>query len=319
MLDGRVLITGGAGFLARGIYRRARAEKWDCRFACLSRDDAKHARLQARYPEVDCYRGDVAGDIDYLVALMAGFDYVIHAAAAKYVDRSEFAAWDTIRTNIVGSQHVIVAARAAGVRHVVGISTDKAVQPANIYGGSKFAMERLFLEADQWESPTTYSICRYGNVIASTGSVIPLFREQARAGSITLTDPRHTRFWMGVNQAIDAIVEATQAPGLIVVPQPQAMGMSGLAKAIWAMERPDEEPQIVTIGERPGEKAHEVLVSEEESTRIGEWHQTGYNYIERPGITFRAQKRWQLCSRRPDAGWMDYGVMQELARDAEGI
>lgn len=329
MLSGRVLITGGAGFLARAIYRRAAREGWPVEFTCLSRDDAKHARLQARYPEVDCVLGDVAGmSVESLSWLLRGFDVVIHAAAQKYVDRSEHHAFDTVRVNIDGSLNVALAAVYARVPLVVGISTDKACQPINTYGITKAAMERLFAEASGLSPATEFRLVRYGNVIGSTGSVIPLFYQRQRAGEpIRVTDPTMTRFWMSPDEAVDTIVQCVTSgtAGHITVPDMRAMGMDDLAVAI--ADQTDQigwkalmaEGRIVVIGPRPGEKQNEQIISEYEAVRTRRVA-ARYSEIGPPDAPpVESDVFDAVWSNRPPGGWMAGSVLRDTFLDAESI
>lgn len=334
-LSGDVLITGGAGFLARAIYRRARREGWDARFTALSRDDAKHAELQRRYPEVRSVLCDVGcGDLLVLAAAMTGHQTVIHAAASKYVDRAELNAWDTVQTNVYGSQAVAEAAMMSGVEQVVGISTDKACQPVNIYGFSKAVMERQFQEADRL-TDTRFVVVRYGNVVASTGSVVPLFRKQlAETGRIQITDPKMTRFWMSVDQAIDLIVDALedaeQLPGHVFVPSPAAMEIGDLALiALGETEHgPLPEDRVEIVGMRPGEKRHEKLIHRQESTRVVEWPDDLVAARAKPWAWAiappgRAEDGgyapFEVTSDQPTSGWLAISSMIEYMNDSEEV
>ncbi len=311
-LEGKVFVTGGTGFLARGHYRRARREMWPCTFTAFSRDDGKQAALQAQYPEVRCVRGDVAGDIDYLTAAMTGHDTVIHAAAAKYVDRSEFAAFDTVRVNVQGSINVMHAAIRAGVRRVVGISTDKACAAVSVYGMTKAVMERVFSEASA-NGRTVFTCVRYGNVVGSTGSVIPLFRRQyAEAGEVQVTNPQMTRFWLSVDQAIDLVLLALSDrvhPGAIVVPYAAAMTLEQLVAAVC----PDATVKI--IGERAGERRDERLIHFEESVRV----QRHSDFFEVLPVGNRAgEAPFTLSSNTPQQ-WLTVEEMQALILDSESV
>lgn len=260
MLSGRVFITGGAGFIGRAIITRARREGWPARFTVFSRDDHKHAAMLRDFPGVTCLRGDVAGPLEHLSAAMAGHDTVIHAAANKHVDLSEMNVTETIRNNVDGSLNVARAAALAGVTRVVGISTDKAAGPVNVYGVTKFLMERAFVEANRWGGPA-FTCARYGNVIGSSGSVLTVWRKQIAEGRpVTVTDPDMTRFWLTAEQAIDLILEALRAdPGVVVVPLLPALRLGDLLE--WALPG---QPNVVT-GLRPGERRHETLLTEDES------------------------------------------------------
>lgn len=260
-LTGNVFVTGGAGYLARGLYARARRDGWPCRFTAFSRDDHKHVALRREFPEVVCLRGDVAGDSDMLAAAMAGHETVIHAAASKHVDLAEYAVWETHRINVEGSMNVAWAAIAAQVQRVIGISTDKACHPVNTYGLTKALMEKLLIEANRLSETTVFCLTRYGNVLGSTGSVITVWKAMLeRDGFVTATDPDMTRFWLSVDQAVDLILEAAAAPaGTITVPRLPALRMTDLRD--WYL--PNAEFRYA--GLRPGEKRHEELLTGEEA------------------------------------------------------
>ena len=270
-LSGRVLITGGTGFLARAIYRRAEREGWDVQFTCLSRDDWKQSRIKARWPHVKCVRGNVAGSLDYLTAVIAGHDTVIHAAAVKYVDRSESLAYDTIDANVMGSQQVAFAAGAMGVKTCIAISTDKAVSPENTYGATKMLMERMWLDPLLLNAfkDTRYSVVRYGNVVGSTGSVIPKLIDQWEANhQFTITNGAHTRFWLSPDDAVDVILRAmdgTVRGQHVLIPRLRSMSMEDMCRAVAGQDAPIRE-----TGNRPGEKLHESLLSLTESVRTVE-------------------------------------------------
>lgn len=326
-LSGDVLITGGAGFLARAIYQRARDESWDVQFTALSRDDAKHAELQRRFPEVRSILCDIAcGDDLLLATAFTGHDTVIHAAASKYVDRAELAAWDTVGTNIYGSQAVADAAMRTGVERVVGISTDKACEPVNVYGMTKAIMERLFQEANRL-TDTRFTVVRYGNVIGSTGSVVPLFRKQlAEDGKVRLTNPRMTRFWMSVGEAVDLIVGALadEVPGgHVLVPSPRALEVGDLVRIALGMERGEPfDERVEIIGERPGEKRHEKLIHRQESARAsGPYPDSvlaGVYWLAPPGAVIDADL-FELVSSDPPKGWMPLDEMMRHMAEAEVV
>lgn len=277
MLTGNVLITGGTGFLGRGIMRRARRDQWPVKFTILSRDEKKQAECRAKYPEARYVLGDVT-DGSRLYLTMLGHDTVIHAAALKYIPEGEFNADECVRVNIDGARSVIDAARSAGVERVVGISTDKAAQPVNIYGMTKAVMERLFAEAAD-RSGHTFTTCRYGNVIGSTGSVVPVMRDQfTKDGFVRITDQYMTRFWMPIDDAVDTVVQAlSAAPGTVTIPDPMAASMHAIAYAVLgSMGEPmyptetgviEDDTRIHIIGARPGEKQHEDLLTHYELFR----------------------------------------------------
>lgn len=306
-LEGRVFITGGAGFIARALYLRARAEAWPVTFTAYGHGGRLPA-LRERFPEVRVFAGDVAGSVETMAGLMSGHDLVIHAAAEKYVDLSEFNAFTALDTNVIGSKHVALAAYRAGVPRVLAISTDKACEPVNFYGMTKAVMERLWLEADAKFGPSSRYYCvRYGNVIGSTGSVAPMFKKQlAEHGAITVTNPKMTRYWMTVDEAIDTILWALDSgPGEVVIPQPRSAPLTELIRATMGSL---DDSQMRIAGERPGEKLHEALVGLAESPRVREespfpeTYLVGYEALvglaESPRVQPAARPRWI-----GDAGW----------------
>lgn len=261
-LTGRVLLTGGSGFIARAIYRRAGRESWPVHFTCLSRGEHAQDVVKQQFPDVECVIGDVR-DPYRLTEAFQGVNTVIHAGAIKRVPEAELMALETVKTNIVGSMNVIEVAKATGVQQVIGIGTDKCCRPINHYGLTKGVMERLFAESS---TPSTrFTSVRYGNVVGSTGSVIPLFQRQLQeSGMVSVTDPKMTRFWMSYDEAIDCILFALgedRVPGGVVVPRPRAMSLGALAACI-AGDR------VRVIGSRPGEKVDEELIHYQESIRV---------------------------------------------------
>lgn len=194
---------------------------------------------------------------------MRGVDVVVHAAAMKQVPACEYNPFEAVKTNVIGGSNVIEAAIDAGVKHVLAISTDKAVNPVNLYGATKLCAEKLFVQGNSYvgEGGTRFSCARYGNVMGSRGSVIPLFEEQRPSGVVTVTDDRMTRFWMTLQQGVDFVIQSvlTMQGGEIFVPKIPSMRILDLVKAV------APECQIKITGIRPGEKMHEVLVSEDEA------------------------------------------------------
>lgn len=262
-LTGRVLVTGGTGFLGRGIMRKAKREGWNCEFTVLSRDEYKQDTCRRKYKDARYVLGNVQ-DIERLTLTMLGHDIVIHAAALKYIPEAELNVDECIGINVYGSMNVIQAARAAEVPTVVGISTDKACMPVNVYGTTKFLMERLFAEAAQHDTGNKFMCCRYGNVVGSTGSVIPLFERQlADQGYINVTDTTMTRYFISVDEAVQLIEHAVDEPlnGAVIIPEPKAMAIGDLAH-VMANGLP-----ISIIGRRYGEKKHEDMLSVAESLR----------------------------------------------------
>ena len=264
MLKGNILLTGGTGSLGTAILKRALSEQWDCAITVYTRDEMKQqalARELGPAPNVRYAIGDIA-DYDTLERVMVGHDTVLHAAAFKHIPAGELNVGAMLQTNLVGSQNVITAALRTRVSRVLGISTDKACAPVNAYGASKMLMERAFQEANQ-AGLTAFHLVRYGNVLDSTGSVLPLWKKQiARGEPITVTDPHMTRFWLGIDRAVQLVLDALRvAPGNILIPQLRGLSMARFAEFVF----PDAP--VKTIGLRPGEKLHECLLTREETRR----------------------------------------------------
>lgn len=259
----KIFMTGGAGFLGRALLS-AFAEKGHT-FTVYSRDESKHSIARRRWPYHRYILGDVR-DVNRLETAMAGHDIVIHAAAMKFVPEAEHNVFEAIAVNLEGSLNVARVANRVGIKRVVGISTDKACDPVNVYGLTKRMMERAFQEANAWGG-CEYSVVRYGNVIGSTGSVIPMFRRMIREGqTVGLTDPGMTRFWLSHGQAVDLVSSALTSPaGTILVPQAKAQTLLDTLKAIALVETGKETIDHKVIGLRPGEKLHEFLLSPSEA------------------------------------------------------
>lgn len=259
-LTGNVFITGGAGFLGRGILQRAQGEQWPARFTVFSRDEVKHARVKRQFSDVCFVRGDVGNSLEHLTTAMAGHDTVVHAAATKVIPTAEFNVWQTVQDNVIGSMQVALAACLSGVKRVVAISTDKVCHSVNTYGMTKALMERVIQEAQRWDYDTEFRLVRYGNVLDSTASVLNLWREQIQdEGVMRITDPDMTRFWLTVDQAVDLILlSLNHEPGTVTVPMLPALRMGDMASYVY----PGAECEV--IGLRPGEKRHEELLTREE-------------------------------------------------------
>src|SRR3990172_11612508 len=265
-LSGNTFVSGGAGYLGRAILRRAQREQWPCTFTLYSRDEERLWNAKDRFGKlVNCVLGDVRDQHNLNIA-MRGHKNVIHAAAIKFIPEAEANVFETVKTNVDGSRNVMRAAVRAGVERVVAISTDKAALPANTYGMTKVLMERMFAEANAWGN-TRFVAVRYGNVVGSTGSIIPIFKHQKeKYGRVKVTDENMTRFWLSADEAIDlillALARAEELPGRIFVPRCGAMYIKDLAQLL-AGGCP-----IDVIGIRPGEKLHEDLVNYQESPRV---------------------------------------------------
>ena len=266
--DSTLLITGGTGSFGNAVIKRFL--KTDIReIRIFSRDEKKQDDMRKRYnnAKLKFYIGDVR-DAHSLGAAMRGVNYVFHAAALKQVPSCEFHPMQAVRTNVLGAENVLETAVAAGVKRVVCLSTDKAVYPINAMGISKAMMEKVMVAASRNLEGTGTVICgtRYGNVMASRGSVIPLFVQQVLEGSeITITDPTMTRFMMTLEDAVDLVLYAFEhgANGDIFVQKAPAATMDVLSQAILELMDKKNHP-IAIIGSRHGEKLYESLLSKEE-------------------------------------------------------
>ena len=319
----KVLVTGGSGFLGRGILRRAISDELNWEITVLNRDEAKQVKVKAQYPAAHFIRADVSAPVDYLANIFRGHDLIIHAGANKLVDIGERSVLELIRNNVEGSRNVALAAVVAGVPQVIGISSDKAVQPVNTYGMTKALMERIFQECDTLSPYTQFTCARYGNVVGSTISILTYFKEQMeKQGYIQLTNPAMTRFYMGVDEAIDAILYSINEAkrGAVVIPKMQAMSVAEFARLF--LELPEDAeinentPRVKIIGNRPGEKLHESLLHFQESVRTN-W--TGGNYYElRPSIEGDQGHcdPFEITSEFPPLGQMNRERMSALIADS---
>lgn len=264
--NGVLLITGGTGSFGNAVLRRF-LDSGLREIRILSRDEKKQDDMRKRYssPKLKFYIGDVR-DSQSVMNAVRGVDYIYHAAALKQVPSCEFHPLEAVKTNVLGTENVLEAAIQCGVKRVVVLSTDKAVYPINAMGISKAMMEKVAVAKSRSSSETVINVTRYGNVMASRGSVIPLFIEQIRAGApITITDPSMTRFMMTLDDAVDLVLYAFQhgQPGEIFVQKAPAATIEVLAKALTSLVgKPEHEVRV--IGTRHGEKLYEALLSREE-------------------------------------------------------
>jgi UDP-N-acetylglucosamine 4,6-dehydratase len=263
-----VLVTGGAGSFGEHFVRTILETSKPARVVVFSRDEHKHydmeRRFQAHAKTLRWFIGDVR-DADRLRMAMRGIDYVVHAAALKHVPTAEYNPFECIKTNVIGAENVVQAAMDSGVKRVIALSTDKAANPINLYGASKLASDKIMVAANALSARvgTRFSVVRYGNVAGSTGSVVPLFRKLIAEGAkdLPITDPRMTRFWITLDQGVAFVLSSLRIMqgGEIFVPKIPSMRVVDLARAM-APHLP-----LRTIGIRPGEKLHEVLISEDDS------------------------------------------------------
>ncbi len=318
--EAAVLVTGGTGSFGTRFVDIMLERYRPRRLVVFSRDELKQSQMMARFkhPSLRFFVGDVR-DRDRLQRAMHGIDVVVHAAALKQIPSCEYNPFEAIQTNVIGAQNVIDAAIDQGVRRVMAISTDKAVNPINLYGATKLCAEKLFVQGNAYgySRGTIFSVVRYGNVIGSRGSVIPLFAAQRATGTVTVTDPGMTRFWLRLEEGVGFAIRCTEGMrgGEIFVPKIPSMRILDLVEAVAPGCR------VEVIGIRPGEKLHEALIAEEESRQVVElddmfvlepiypsWAFTGLEGGKRPGAGFR-------YSSEANGHWLSPAEMQELARD----
>jgi UDP-N-acetylglucosamine 4,6-dehydratase len=263
--DQVILVTGGTGSFGKKFIEVMLKEYRPKKIIVFSRDELKQHEMRLagfNHPSLRYFIGDVR-DRDRLVRAMHGVDIVVHAAALKQVPACEYNPMEAVKTNIIGTSNVLEAALDAGVKKVMALSTDKAVNPVNLYGATKLAAEKLTIQSNAYAAGTAtrYSCVRYGNVVGSRGSVVPVFLKQRENGKITITDERMTRFWLSLEQGVRFVIHCIEQMegGEVFVPKIPSMKVIDLARAI----APQAEIEI--IGIRPGEKLHEVLISEDEA------------------------------------------------------
>ena len=285
MFDGaNILITGGTGSFGKK-YSEVLLRKYKPnKIIIYSRDELKQYEMSREFDQ-KCMRyfiGDVR-DYKRLKKAMNGVDYVIHAAALKHVPIAEYNPMECIKTNIHGAQNVIDASLECGIKKVIALSTDKAANPINLYGATKLASDKLFVAANniRGEKKTLFSVVRYGNVVGSRGSVVPLFKKLIieNAKELPVTDMRMTRFWITLEQGVEFVLKnfSRMQGGEIFIPKIPSMKIVDLAKAM-APNLP-----IKIIGIRPGEKLHEVMVPKDDSHITLEFDD---HFIIQPTIQF---------------------------------
>jgi UDP-N-acetylglucosamine 4,6-dehydratase len=285
--DKSILITGGTGSFGKQYVRTLLGRCRPKRLIVYSRDELKQYEMAQEFPhsKYSCMRyfiGDVR-DQARLTQAMQAVDYVIHAAALKQVPAAEYNPMECIKTNIHGAENVIHAALAAEVEKVIALSTDKAANPINLYGATKLASDKLFVAANNiagWHR-TRFSVVRYGNVVGSRGSVVPLFQKLIRDGAehLPVTDERMTRFWITLQQGVEFVLKDFERMrgGEIFVPKIPSVRIVDLARAM-APDLPRK-----TVGIRPGEKIHEVMCPADDSHLTLEFED---HFVIRPTITF---------------------------------
>jgi len=295
-LDGKsILITGGTGSFGSTLLKKVLAYHNPRKIIVFARGEYMHFELQNSLSEKDLKKvrffvGDVR-DLDRLVMAFRGVDVVVHAAAQKQVPLAEYNPFECIRTNVIGAENIVQAAIRCGVKQVLALSTDKAVNPINLYGASKLASDKIFVAANALGAGTStvFSVVRYGNVLGSRGSVIPYFRQLIADGAteIPITDDRMTRFWITLDQAVEFTLSCL--PGLqggeIFIPKIPSMRIMDLAEAL--------APQLAVkhVGIRPGEKLHEIMITEHNAHTT---YDMGDRYLIEPEWSYSPRDKGRL-------------------------
>jgi len=278
-----ILITGGTGSFGKKateiILKKYKPEK----LIIFSRDELKQFEMAQQFKESEEIRyfiGDVR-DKERLHRAFHGVDFVLHAAALKQVTAAEYNPFEAVKTNIIGAENVINVAIDQGVKKVIALSTDKAVNPINLYGSTKLCSDKLFIAGNSYvgQDHSVFSVVRYGNVVGSRGSVIPFFLKQKEKGILPITDSRMTRFWITVEQGVDFVLSCLEqmVGGELFVPKIPSMNIMDLVKAI----APECKTEIVGI--RPGEKLHEVMITRDDARKTFEYKD---HYVIQPDFQF---------------------------------
>jgi UDP-N-acetylglucosamine 4,6-dehydratase len=292
-----VLVTGGTGSFGKKLVEIMLRDFHPNKLIIFSRDELKQHEMRTNgfdHPSLRFFIGDVR-DKERLHRAMQGVNIIIHAAALKQVPACEYNPFEAVKTNVLGAQNIIDVAIDARIEKVVALSTDKAVNPVNLYGATKLCAEKMFIQGNSYAGigGTMFSCVRYGNVIGSRGSVIPLFMSQKKKGKMTITDKRMTRFWITLDQAVQLVMNAIDhmQGGEIFLPKIPSMKIMDLTKAIAS------ECEIDIIGIRPGEKIHEVLITEEEGR-----HAIDYDgmFVVLPTYSWWNQHNYKTGTKLPE-------------------
>lgn len=316
-----VLVTGGTGSFGRKFVDTMIRKYKPAKLIVFSRDELKQHEMRVSGftdPSLRYFIGDVR-DKERLRRAMPGVDVVVHTAALKQVPACEYNPIEAVATNIEGGKNVIEAALDAGVKRVIALSTDKAVNPVNLYGATKLVAEKLFVQANAYRGygSARFSCVRYGNVVGSRGSVIPLFLGQRDSGKVTITDPRMTRFWITLDQGVQFVISCIERMhgGEVFVPKIPSMSITDLAAAL------APHCEIEEIGIRPGEKLHESLISEDEARQGVEFDDS---FIVQPAHPWWKMENWTDGAPLPDGfsytsnnntDWLDASQLRALAGD----
>ena len=280
-----ILVTGGTGSFGKVFIQQLIAKHKPSRVVVFSRDELKQFEMQQNpaFRDNSCMRfflGDVR-DKERLMRAFNGVDTVIHAAALKQVPAAEYNPSEFVKTNIMGAMNVVDAAISAGVKRVIALSTDKAASPVNLYGATKLCSDKIFISANSYSGATgtRFSVVRYGNVMGSRGSVVPLWLKQRKTGVITITDPRMTRFSITLDYASEFVLKCLQIMqgGELFVPKLPSYRLTDLAKVV------APGTKLKAIGIRPGEKLHEAMITPDDSFNTVEYDT---HYVIQPTMAF---------------------------------
>ena len=315
------MVTGGTGSFGKKFAETMLKHYHPKKLIIFSRDELKQHEMRVagfNHESLRYFIGDVR-DSSRLSRAMKGVDILVHAAALKQVPACEYNPIEAVATNIVGAKNVIDACLDAGVKKVLGLSTDKAVNPVNLYGATKLVSEKLLVQANAYrgDGPTRFSCVRYGNVVGSRGSVIPLFQSQRSGGRVTVTDDRMTRFWITLDQGVRFVIRCIEQMhgGEVFVPKIPSMKVMDLADAIAPGCRIDR------IGIRPGEKLHEVLLSDDEARNSVELDTM---FVIRPAYSWWVNENWSAGRALADGfrytsddnpDWLSHDELRELAEE----
>lgn len=259
-----VLITGGTGSFGKAFVTRVLEDDEVTKLVVFSRDELKQFEMAEKInsPKLRYFLGDVR-DYQRLLRATDGIDVIVHAAAMKQIPASEYNPMEAIKTNVIGAENIVNASIENGIQRVVALSTDKAANPANLYGATKLCSDKLMIAGNVLAGarPTRFSAVRYGNVLGSRGSVIPFFLDKAKVGSIPITDERMTRFWLTIQEGVQFVLDSFERMhgGEIFVPKIPSFKVTDVARVVC--------PGIPThvVGIRPGEKLHEVMITEDDA------------------------------------------------------
>jgi UDP-N-acetylglucosamine 4,6-dehydratase len=312
-----ILVTGGTGSFGKTFIRMMLETHHPAKLIVYSRDELKQHEMRAAgfdHPNLRYFIGDVR-DLPRLKRAMRGVNIVVHAAALKQVPACEYNPMEAVKTNILGSSNVVDAALDTGVEKVLGLSTDKAVNPVNLYGATKLAAEKLIIQSNAYAGgrATRLSCVRYGNVVGSRGSVVPVFlRQRENGGKLTITDKRMTRFWLSLEQAVHFVINriGEMQGGEVFVPKIPSMKVMDLARAV----APNAEFDY--IGIRPGEKLHEILISRDESRSTIEMENM---FVVQPVEAFWFGGKWHQKGQQVDDGFRYYSAENPEWLDVEQI